>query len=299
MRILLILAIYFLCCSQYVLAKSKRVLKLNGKGITDVSDLKVPNRIRVLQLSSNSITSLEGLVLPSKLRFLDLDLNELINLNGVNFNEALEFLEISGNPTIVDYSNLANIQSLKSLTLAVNNLSKDSFDFNLITANLEFLVVGGNFFTDLNLTQFRKLQKLNMKSMFPASKGAEEYLLDYSKVILPESLKILFIGGNDFGDQDFSQLVLPDGIEEIDMATSSLDQDELKTLTLPANLKKLRLKRNNISTLDDLEFPESLEELNLQLNPLTKEEKQKIKARFGKKVKVIFKCNTNKCRNSA
>ncbi len=116
---------------------------------------------------------------------------------------------------------------------------------------------------------------------------------------MPESLKILFIGGNDFGDQDFSQLVLPDGIEEIDMATSSLDQDELKTLTLPANLKKLRLKRNNISTLDDLEFPESLEELNLQLNPLTKEEKEKIKARFGKKVKVIFKCNTNKCRNSA
>jgi Leucine-rich repeat (LRR) protein len=293
----LILLFFTVISTQVSFAAKKTTLKLNGKGITDVSDLKVPNRIRTLQLSSNSITSLEGLVLPTRLRFLDLDRNLITSLDGLEINESLERLEITSNPTIEDYSKLAEFQNIKELTIGLNALDEDNFDLNLINESINELVLGGNVFKEIDLSRFVNLHKLNIKGMFPFSRGSTEFLLDYSKVQLPNNLKNLLMGGNDFGDEDYTGLVLPDNLVELDMATAFITQEELKTLKLPANLKKLRLKRNNISSLDDIELPESLELLNLQLNPLTKEEKQKIKARFSKKVKVVFNC-AKKCSNS-
>ncbi len=292
----LILLFFILISTQVSFAAKKTTLKLNGKGITDVSDLKVPNRIRTLQLSSNSITSLEGLVLPPRLKFLDLDRNLITSLDGLEINDALERLEISDNPTIEDYSKLAEFQNIKRLTFGGNQLNNENFDFSLIAAGIEELEPAGNFFTSLDLTRFINLRKLNIKAMFALGEGGSEFLLDYGQVLLPENLKIISIGSLDYAD-NFTDLVLPENIEEINLATAFITQEELKTLKLPANLKKLRLKRNNISSLDDIELPESLELLNLQLNPLSRAEKQKIKARFSKKVKVVFNC-AKKCSNS-
>lgn len=293
--ILLLLLTVF--TSQVSFAAKKRVLNLNGKEIADFSKLKIPNRIRKLLLSGNAITSIQGLVLPPKLKILDLDVNLLEDLNDLVVGDSLENLQIGGNPTINDYSKLAELNNLKYLSIAFNKLEEEKFDFTIISINIEELGIAGNFFQSLDLRRFTKLEEINMKAMFPFSRGATEFLLDYSKVFLPESLKILLMGGNDFGDQDFTGLALPENLEELDMATSSLNQEELATLKLPPNLKKLRLKRNSISSMEGIELPESLEVLNLQLNPLSKEEKQRIKGDLGKKVKVIFKCNT-KCGNT-
>ncbi len=293
MRLIYIL-IFLITFTPFSFAKKKTTLNLAAENISDVSKLKIPRRIKKLILSGNQISSLEGLVLPEKLKSINLARNNISTLEGLNTNSNLIELFISDNP-ISDYSELNNYKQIKSLSINSSGLNKNNFDFNYLTENLEILSIALNFFTELDLKFLDKLKELNMKGMFSSTQGGTSFDLDYSKVILPDSLEELLIG-SEYVD-DFTNLQIPNNVTNLCISSAGLTVAELFTLKLPPNLKKLRLKRNKLTTLDGIEFPDSLRVLNLQLNNFSKEEKKKIKKRFGKKVKVIFKCKGS-CKSS-
>lgn len=292
MRIVLIILFLFSCNKAF--AKKSRTLNLNISGITDVSTLDIPNRIRNLLLSGNSIESFEGLVLPSKIKKITATQNNLINLNGLE-SDSLQILLVGTNPLLKDYSGLVNLPNLKELAISGNFLDEDNFDINDIPDTVEILFIGSNAFTELDLSQKTNIKDLNMTRMFSSLDGFQENFFDYSKVILPNAIETIWLGSRDYPDV-LTDLVLPDSVTELNLSNSLITTEELKTLNFPPNLRKLRIKRNSIETLDGIEFPDSLRVLNLQLGPMTKEEKQKVRARLGRKVKIKFKCG-RKCSN--
>ena len=269
---LLILLTFFLHLN--VKAKCKKNLQLFNQGITDASTIEIPKCTRRLILDGNPLESLEGLELPPKLK------------------------ELTLNSTLLDdFSPLLGFENLMSLNIALNELNEQSV-FSGIPKTLKELGLGGNLFQTIDLTEFTELKSLNTKGMFDITRGATDFLLDFSQVLLPESLETLLLTGSDFGAIDYSDLVLPEGLKKLDLATGSIEETDLATINFPPNLRNLKLKRNNITTLDGIEFPESLRVLNLQLNPIAddKEELQKLRQRLGRKVRIITKCN-RRCSN--
>lgn len=273
---LLVLSLLIIVSTQSSFA-SRKVLDLSLSLLDSVDDLKVPNRIRQLYLDINNISSIDNLELPPKLRILGVSANRLTDISQVNFPESLRALDLSDN-FIQDFSAISHLPNIRRLNIVNNSLNNENFSFDDIPRSTVILGISVNNFANIDLLSFPNLIQVGIKSMD---------LLDYSQVFLPETLKIISIG-HVTGPDDFTGLVLPDSVEEISLLGAFLTLDELKTLTLPPNLKIMNLKFNSLTTLDGIEFPGTLRKLNLKRNSFSKAEKQKIRERFGKKVKIKF-----------
>lgn len=263
-----------------------RKLDLSSQGISDVSSLDIPNSIKKLNLLDNNIQSLDGLILPTNLKSLLLGSNEITALEGFIPNQRLENLDLSFNPGI-NLNNFPQVVSLTSLSLAGNLISDETFNFSQFETSLERFVLAANNIENIDLSRYESLKFLNIKSMFSVPFGGDGRQIDYSKYTFPPNLEELEIGNVSRSD-DFTTLTLPENLKKLSLFAVSLSDEEFQTLTLSPNLKVINLKQNRLTTLDGIDFPDSIRRLNLQKNNFSKQEKRKIKKRFGKKVKVKF-----------
>ena len=274
MRLFLFLICLFININS-ISAKKSRSLVLSDQGITDVSSLNVPKRIRSLFLSGNSISDLSELTLPSKLKLLELSDNLISDISQLQLPESLKRLFLERN-TISDFSSLKDHPGITFLGIGDMGLDS-SFDFDTLPTNLTFLSISASEFVSLDLAKYTNLTDLNIKS---------NVSLDYLQTSLPASLKSIAFG-NVTAPDDFTGLVLPEGLETISLFADFLSNEELQTLVLPPNVKKIDLSQNLLTSIDDIEFPDSLRKLNLKKNQFSKAQKKKIRKRFrGTKVKV-------------
>jgi hypothetical protein len=244
-----------------ILGEKLKRLSLFNTGIKSIKDFQWNDEIEFLRLSFNDIESLGGLDLSTTniKTFITID-NKIESLNGLILNETLETILLSGNrlKTVEDFNFPS---SLKILYLS-NNLLK-SFNGANLNPNLESLVISLNVF---------------------------EHYSDIKN--LPIDLKSLQFASAFAGSHDCTGLVLPESLERLVFAvTLKATQEDLKTLVLPPNLRELILSRNRISSLDGLEFPASLRVLDLRHNPISPQERRKIRQRFRKenpRLKIIF-----------
>ena len=274
MRILVLLICLIINLSS-ASAKKSRYLDLSFQNISDVSTIIIPNRIRNLDLSDNQIIDLSNLVLPDKLKTLDLYDNQISDISVLKLPDNLTRLFLERN-TIIDFSSLKDHPSIFFLGIGDMNLDS-SFDFDTLSTNITFLSISASDFVSLDLAKYTNLTDLNIKS---------NVSLDYLQTSLPASLKSIAFG-NVTAPDDFTGLVLPEGLETISLFADFLSNEELQTLVLPPNVKKIDLSQNLLTSIDDIEFPDSLRKLNLKKNQFASAEKKKIRKRFrGTKVKV-------------
>lgn len=287
MYLRLFILTYLIAFSSHALeAKNKRVLNLSSMGITDVSTLEIPKLIKTLKLGFNNITSLEGLSLPVNLRKLSLISNNLKSLEGFFPNNKLNYLSLSLNPNI-DLNTLPDLPSLKTLFISSNELNNNNF--NLITApnSIEILSIIANLYEEFDLSSKTNITSLYMNDMFDIEYGGDGRDMDYSQYIFPPNLEELRVGNVTRSD-NFTTLTLPQTLKKLNLFAAFLTDEEFQTLTLSPNLQVINLKLNRLTTLDGIEFPDTIRKLNLQKNSFSSAEKRKIKKRFGKKVKIKF-----------
>jgi hypothetical protein len=244
-----------------VLGSNLRKLMLFNTGLKDINNIEWNKIIDYIEFSFNNLSTLDGIDLSeTNLRRFDAIDNKIESLNGLILNETLETILLSGNrlKTVEDFNFPS---SLKILYLS-NNLLK-SFNGANLNPNLESLVISLNVF---------------------------EHYSDIKN--LPIDLKSLQFASAFAGSQDCTGLVLPESLERLVFAvTLKATQEDIKTLALPPHLRELILSRNRISSLDGLEFPVSLRVLDLRHNPISPQERRKIRQRFRKenpRLKIVF-----------
>lgn len=284
MKYLLLLISCFLVTSTQ--AKIQKRLDLSNQGISDVSSLTIPEGTKNLFLSRNNITELSGLNLPSSLKFIGLDRNKITTLEGFVPNANLKHLRLFKNQ-ISDFSPLKNYTGLTILDIGENFLSEDNFDFDNLPPQLEKLSITGNLFEELDLREFTNLKLINIKSMFDTDYGGDGRISYYENYQFPETLETLIVGNVERAD-DFTSLALPTNLKKLLLFADFLTDSELATLKFNPNLKVLDLGLNRLTTLDGIDIPKSIRVINLKRNNFSKQEKRKIKKRFGPKVKISF-----------
>ena len=123
--------------------------------------------------------------------------------------------------------------------------------------------------------------------MFDTEYGGDGRISYYENYQFPETLEVLIVGNVERAD-DFTGLVLPANLKKLHLFADFLTDAELATLKFNPNLKVLDLGLNRLTTLDGIDIPESIRVINLKRNNFSKQEKRKIKKRFGSKVKITF-----------
>jgi Leucine-rich repeat (LRR) protein len=217
---------------------------------------------------------------------LALDRNQINTLEGFVPNTNLKELWLFENQ-ITDFSPLKNYTGLINLLIGSNFLSENNFDFDNLPPQLETLSITGNHFEELDLREFTNLKLINIKSMFDTNYGGDGRISYYENYQFPETLETLIVGNVERAD-DFTGLVLPTNLKKLVLFADFLTNEELATLNFNPNLKVLDLELNRLTTLDGIEIPESIRVINLERNNFSKQEKRKIKKRFGPKVKIYF-----------
>lgn len=276
MKLHLLIAILLISTSN-CFAKNKRILDLADQGISDVSNLEIKDHVRIIFLFDNDISDVSSLVLPQKLNLLSLSRNQITDITNLNLPDSLKNLNLSGN-LIRDFSSLTNLPILRRLLIGEMGLDNENFSFDFLPSSVEILSITSNEFVSLDLRDFTHIRQVGIKSNLN---------LDYSQVFLPETLEVISLG-NISAPDDFTSLVLPESTKEISFLADFLSNDELKTMSFPPNVRKINLRLNSLTSLDGIELPDSLRKLNLKRNNFSKEEKRKIRRRFGKKVKIKF-----------
>lgn len=302
----------------------RRKIKRVKKGITDIFSIRLNKGLRVLNLNGNNISNIDGLILPNSLKKLKLAGNNIVSISNLDLNDSLNEINLGSND--INSINISLNSSLKQLHLNSNEISSiESIAFN---NNLELLNIGLNNLVNLDLlsipldlrvlalarettlnkdySRFHQLEELYVNS---------QGMQDYSDLILPDNLQLLRVGGvyllpPAFGEpehpdssKDFSSLNLPADLKELQIKFSGLNGDDLATVNLPTNLKRLDLVFNDITTLDGIDFPQSLRRLDLRCNLLNDTEKgkirtyfkrrnQKIKIKLGQQGANLFNCDT-------
>lgn len=300
----------------------RRKIRRVNKGITDIFSIRLNKGLRVLNLTNNNISNIDGLVLPSSLKKLKLTTNNIINISNLDLNESLVSLDlgdndissisISLNESLTSFrldgnkiSSIDNIQfnDLRVLDLSLNDLV--NLDLLTLPSNLTLLGLATETTLNKDYSRFHQLEELYVNS---------QGMQDYSDLILPDNLQLLRVGGINllppaFGEpehpdssKDFSSLNLPADLKELLIKYSGLNGDDLATVNLPTNLKRLDLVFNDITTLDGIDFPQSLRRLDLRCNLLNDTEKgkirsyfkrrnQKIKIKLGQQGANLFNCD--------
>ena len=78
-------------------AKSKKVLNLSKRGISDLSTYTFKEGLEKLYLTDNQINDLSGLKLPSTLKVLSLAGNQITSLDNLELNQGLVRLNLISN----------------------------------------------------------------------------------------------------------------------------------------------------------------------------------------------------------
>jgi hypothetical protein len=281
--LLLLISCFFIASAQ---AKVQKTLDLSSQDISNVSNLIIPEGIKKLFLSRNNITELNDLELPSSLELLALDRNKISSLEDFVPNANLKHLRLFGNQ-ITNFNPLKNHTSLSILSIGGNFLSENNFDFNNLPVQLENLAINSNLFEELDLREFTNLKSITIKSMFDIEFGGDGRISYYENYQFPETLEEVAVGNTERAD-DFTGLVLPTNLKKLLLFADFLTDAELATLKFNPNLKVLDLELNRLTTLDGIEIPDSIRVINLERNNFSKQEKRKIKKRFGPKVKITF-----------
>lgn len=315
----ILLIIFILMTSQ----TQARTLDLSKQKIKEVSNLTIPEGTTKLKLQRNKITKIASLELPSTLQSLNIAKNKISDLNQLKLNEGLKTLTAFSNQ-ITTINGLVLPEGLQSLGLDINNIkdartlqlpqslehigflscniSNEGINGLVLSANLDSLELAFNDLTTLDGIQFNdKITELSLNAnaftemdwhSIPASVinldfGGNREVTNYDEMVLPPNLKIFSLGVIFFENPSFMNGKLPDTLTHLALRRNFIDS--LEAFEIPPNLEELDLEHNSLTSFD-YELPESMRVLDLRDNPISKQERRRIRARYQSipKLKIKF-----------
>jgi internalin A len=156
-------------------------LDLSNNIIDDLSGLSDLKNLKLLNLFNNNISNLFPLKYIVSLTTLDLHKNKIVDLKGLENLKNLMYLNLSGNLIFGDYSQLSNLNELKTLRITDNKILNFDFlpislsdlslkdcqikDISFLSKNtdLESLDLSYNLISDISvLKKLRNLRRLNL-----------------------------------------------------------------------------------------------------------------------------------------
>lgn len=239
--------------------------------VLDKHFLRDVKGLKILRMEGNNITSLDQIYLPNTLESLEslsLKYNEILKVEINNFQqihtfEYLKFLDFSENNIyLIENGVLKVFRNLEDLRLNGNSLEHINFLDLSQLQNLQRLYLNSNKFKIIS--GFGTMEKLQ-----------ELYLQDnFLKIIpsIPSSLKILDISENPLHFVTGAIFEKNSNLSYLDLSYTNktyIDFDKyfLKDLK---NITILKMKGNNISSLEQIYLPSSLEVLSLEYNEIVK-----------------------------
>jgi len=259
-----------------------RYLNLDGKNISDISDLAYFKNLETLSLSSNGISDLSPLRDLNKLNELWIPNNQVTDLGPLQNLSSLVKLNASNNP-LNGLEALRDLGNIEVLFLTNSNISQVAPLSNL--SNLSTLVLNENTVVDLEnlrglaITNFHYNGVRDLEQAIGTSGSEISPLVFKDKQVEAEAKKRLNkneITKEDLetltffsvsGVTDISDLVHFKNLEKLFLLDNNLvDISPLKELT---KLKSLNLSFNSISDLSPLSGLISLESLHLRSNNIS------------------------------
>lgn len=234
-----------------------QILDLTGNFIEKIDHVPTLPRLKKLILNANNLRKLE----------LGFSLTKTTNLK--NFRD-LEVLEVSVN----GLESLKNVKfpgKLKVLRLAYNRIT--TIDFAL-PPKLEELNLSSNLLSNVNGVNLPP----TMKKLLLSNNQFEEFPDEFFSGTQLESL---LLDSNSISDLD-DLGNLPDSLTHLVLDGNEINYANISNILKP-NLKILSMNATGMMSLEDIEFPESLEKLSLVHNFIS----QISNVKFGDNLKVL------------
>ena len=257
--------LYYLCLNENsisdisVLDYSKftnlETLKFGGNNVSDITSLtNLTDSIKNLELRDNSIMSVDPISNLTSLEILDLGNNGIVDINGLGNLTNLRELYLSENG-VLDITPFENLTSLETLEI-VNNSFSDLAPLSGLES-LVYLNLKSNQITDVNPLS----GLINLNSLYLSGNN----ITDYSPLepIYDQLENKDFVIGTDevvgFTDSNLEQFVR----DKIGKQTGDIYESDV------INITELYAYEQNITTLDGLEYFQSLSDLDLAFNSIS------------------------------
>ncbi|RLV92663.1 hypothetical protein JA1_003019 [Spathaspora sp. JA1] len=279
--------------------ESLRELYLWNSGFNDFNVVNyfhgIPPHLKILHLTGNDITSLHGLVIPATLEQLMVTANNITSLEGPNFQDApnLQVFDASINAVTELTSRIKFNNNLKTFRIPYNriqnirdfelpkNLQTLSLSKNLLTQvdninlplTLTELFLNGNYIKSLPDYFFSNCENLTKLSL---SDNLIDDLDDLGN--LPSSLEELILDNNEIDNNDLTNILSLTKLKYLSMISTGLIS--INGNKFPKTLQVLKLDKNELSELINIDFGNNLIKLNLAGNNLNKFNIEQYKLKF-------------------
>lgn len=234
-------------------------IQINRQNFSDLSPFKGLRLdfLTELELNENDIEDISPLANCSfkNLRIFNIEINELNN-------DCLDILKIYQFPNLI------------RLNLYQNNI-KSTYIFDIVKnfTNLESFFIGENRFDKNELDKNRIYDLPPKLKEFELTGNITEETADFIPKIKIEKLKIFYVSRNHLKTLSFLKKVKFKNLEEFWASSNNItDLNEISLLQLKESIKKIDLKGNKITNIDNIieiasQF-KSLKEINLEDNQI-------------------------------
>ena len=257
-------------------------LTLDAQKLTTIESLEGLTQLERLSLTNNQLTledekSQEILRSMVNLEFLNLSSNKITNVTAINTLKNLKNLHLGGTQNNINLKEIEDIISnLDVLTVNTESLKTiKNCDVNKITN----LCVQGSNLTELpDLSTFSKLTDLNLSN--------NPNISNFNIISNIPSLKNINLSDNDLHGRmiDFSKLT---NLTNLNLSGNTLWSEDLENLKALKNNSNLIINLSNNSIIDATALLELNPNTKINLTGninLSKDSKDKLKARFGNNV---------------
>ncbi|KAI5951378.1 hypothetical protein KGF54_004452 [Candida jiufengensis] len=267
--------IYFL--DEVNFPPSLKNLDVSQNRLEDIRDVRWPRKLESLNLGFNPIESMKGTIFPQSIKRLEISNMPSDSMAGVRFPDSLEVLNLHSSMTsprglklpthvqtlILTGNGIVSINPLKvpptCEVLYLNNNNIKTLNKVQLPTSLKELYIGDNLLTTLKNVSFPiSLEVLDIEND-PESYENDKQIITLRDVVLPPNLKTLKLGYQ--GIRILENYEFPKTLTNLSLAYNELKY--IRNVKFP-NLKLLDLGGNpELSTLDNIEVPESVTELRV------------------------------------
>lgn len=228
-------------------------MKINNKGLKDISPLIKFQNLEELDLTDNQISDLAPLSKITSLKNLYLGVNKINNLTPISNTISLTNLELWGNQ-IKDISPLSSLVSLNDLDLKFNQIS-DISPISAIT-KLQYLALNGNQIN--NIESISGLKWLNVLRL------SENLISDITPISELLDLNDLELFNNKISD--ISPLTKLKALNKLILSNNQIV--DISSLIYLTELQILYLLGNQITDVLPLSFLDNIDYLDLRNNKI-------------------------------
>ena len=284
---------------KFEMPKELKMIKINSK--TELNEnMDSVNKIISIKINNQKLSDLSSFINLNTTFLIELDLNyneieDISPLKNCNF-DNLEIFNLAENK--LNNNNLKVLKNFKMPKVQWFNLYSNKFTTTEIIElaqnfpNLENFYVGNNKFDKEELDKNKIYNFPEKLRVFGITGNLTQETSNFILKLKIEKLKTLYISRNNLTSLSFLQYIKFENLEEIWPSFNNIeDWKEIENIQQREKIKKINLKGNKISNIDDIldiikEFP-NLKELILENNPINSVD-EKIINQFKEK-KIIFK----------